>query len=105
MIPKIFALMLICALWLPANSGVVQASGLSSWEGAILTKHVPISVVTSPSVSPKLSDKEAKRLREAYGLEQPGTESRQSIGDFGASFRIQELLAWICMLFLSWARL
>ncbi|UYO03866.1 hypothetical protein [Paenibacillus sp. PSB04] len=105
MIPKIFALMLICALWLPANSGVVLASGLSSWEGAILTKHPPISVVTSPAVSPKLSDEEAKRLREAYGLEQPGTEPRQSIGDFGASFRIQELLAWACILFLSWAPL
>ncbi|MET3847530.1 hypothetical protein [Paenibacillus sp. OAE614] len=105
MIQKIFTLMLICALWLPANSERVQASGLSSWEGPILTKRVPIPVVTSPAVSPKLSDEEAKRLREAYGLEQPETEIRQSIGDFGASFRIQELLAWICILYLSWARL
>ncbi|MBJ9990947.1 hypothetical protein [Paenibacillus sp. S28] len=105
MIQKVFALMLICALWLPANSERVQASGLSSWEGPILTKRVPIPVVTSPAVSPKLSDEEAKRLREAYGLEQPETEIRQSIGDFGASFRTQELLAWICILFLSWARL
>ncbi|WP_152401874.1 hypothetical protein [Paenibacillus cellulositrophicus] len=104
MIPKIFALMLICALWLPVNSEAVRASDLSSWEGTKPQKH-PISVVTSPAVSPKLSDEEAKRLREAYGLEQPETEIRQSIGDFGASFRIQELLAWICILFLSWARL
>ncbi|RED41707.1 hypothetical protein [Paenibacillus sp. VMFN-D1] len=102
MIPKVFTLILICALWLPANSEAVQASGLSSWEGPILTKRELISVVTSPAVSPKLSNEKAKRLREAYGLEQPGMEPRQSIGDFGASFRIQELLAWICILFPGW---
>ncbi|MBB3125608.1 hypothetical protein FHS19_000262 [Paenibacillus rhizosphaerae] len=103
MFKKIFILMFICVLWLPANLETVQASGFSTWEGTILTKHSPISVVTSPAVSPKLSDDETKRLREAYGLEQPETEPRQSIGDFGASLSVQELLAWAFALFLSWA--
>ncbi|OZB91232.1 hypothetical protein [Paenibacillus sp. XY044] len=103
MIKKMLVLMLICAFWLPANLGRVQASGLSPSEETLWAKHNPLSMVRNSENSAKLPDNEANRLRDAYGLDKPETVPRQSFGDFGASFRIQEMLVWACALFLSWA--